>query len=207
MISSRTRSEASTTRAYRGNKAAAVVMSAGFAIFATLATPTNSFAQPANGGPGVDSAFSPDGGAEELVLRSIASARKQIRLAAYSFTSAPVVRGLVDARGRGVDVAVLVDYKNNLQEDRYGKGRAALNLLANAGIPVRTIASYPIHHDKYIVIDGVTTQTGSFNYSAAAAKYNSENVLVLWNEPQTAGRFLKHWTSRWNQGTDYRSAY
>lgn len=37
-----------------------------------------------------------------------------IRLAGYSLTIAPVVRALVDAKKRGVDVAVAVDYKNNL---------------------------------------------------------------------------------------------
>src|SRR6218665_2557185 len=96
---------------------------------------------------GIEVGFSPDGSGEALVLRSI-------RLVAYSFTAAPVARALVDAKKRGVDVAVVVDYKNNLVEDRSGKARAALNLLVNAGIPTRTVAAFPIQHSKYAVIDG-----------------------------------------------------
>lgn len=166
---------------------------------------TGPIAAPA--GLSVEVAFSPDGGAEALVLKTIRSAQSSIRLAAYSFTSSSVVRALTDAKRRGVDVAVLVDYKNNLQEARNNAPKRALNLLVNAGIPIRTINAYPIHHDKYIVVDGRHTETGSFNYSAAAAKSNSENVLVIWNNPQVAKQYIRHWQNRWKQGTEYQSAY
>ena len=46
-------------------------------------------------------------------------------------------------------------------------GCAAESLrLAGAGMPLRTIATYPIHHDKYTVIDARHVETGSFEYSA-----------------------------------------
>ena len=84
-------------------------------------------------GTAIEVGFSPDGSAEKLVLRSIHSAHKSIRLAAYSFTAAPVVQALVNAKKSGVDVAVLVDFKSNLKDDRSGKARAALGVLVNAG--------------------------------------------------------------------------
>ncbi|QCP55154.1 phospholipase D family protein [Trinickia violacea] len=161
----------------------------------------------ASAAPQVEVGFSPEGSAEQLVLRAIASAHKSVRVAAYSFTSAEVVRALVAAKRNGIDVAVLVDEKNNLVEDRSGKARAALNLLVNAGIPTRTIGVYPIHHDKYVVVDGETVETGSFNYSRAAASYNSENALVIWHDPALAAQYLAHWQSRWEQGVPYRSTY
>lgn len=155
----------------------------------------------------VDVGFSPDGSAEALVLRAIGTAKSSIRLAAYSFTSTTIVRALVDSKRRGVDVAVVVDYRNNIKEGSAKSATQALNLLVNAGIPTRTISTYPIHHDKYIVMDGRHVETGSFNYSASAAKRNSENVLVVWNNPALAAQFIAHWQSRWNQGTPYMSAY
>lgn len=155
----------------------------------------------------VEVGFSPDGFGEALVLRSINSARQSVRLAAYSFTAPPVVRALVDAKKRGVDVAVVVDFKNNLQEDRSGKAKAALNLLVNAGIPTRTISSFPIQHSKYAVIDGSHVQTGSYNYSAAAARYNSENVLVVWNRPDLARVYLENWQSLFDKGQPFMSSY
>ncbi len=155
----------------------------------------------------VEVAFSPDGQAEALVLKVIRSAKSSIRLAGYTFTSPAVVRGLIDAKKRGVDVAVVVDYKNNLVENRSNSSRQALNLLVNAGIPTRTISAYPIHHDKYIVIDGLHVETGSFNFTVAAARRNSENVVVLWNNSDVARQYITHWQSRWEQGQQYQSSY
>lgn len=155
----------------------------------------------------VEVGFSPSGSGESLVLRSIGSARQSIRLAAYSFTAAPVVRALIDAKKRGVDVAVVVDHKSNVSQDRSGKAVAALNLLVNAGIPTRTVLSYPIQHSKYAVIDALTVQTGSYNYSAAAARYNSENVLVIANNRQLALQYLDNWQRLYDDGRPYTSTY
>ena len=144
----------------------------------------------------VSSAFSPSGGALQLVLRAIDEAHDRIRVAAYSFTSSDVARALVRARRRGVDVAVLVDWKANLDDDaRYA--RHALGALRNAGIAVRSIDAYPLFHDKYMVIDRRTVQTGSFNYTYSAAHRNAENVLVLWNAPDVAARYLADWERNW----------
>lgn len=152
-------------------------------------------------------AFSPNEGSENLVVKTIDSAKQSIRMLSYSFTSAPVVAALLRAQKRGVDIALVADYKENVSEDRSGKARAALSALVNAGAHVRTISVYPIHHDKSIVVDRVTVETGSFNYSAAAAHKNSENVLVMWNNPKLAAVYLNHWDRNWKQGEDFRLAY
>jgi phosphatidylserine/phosphatidylglycerophosphate/cardiolipin synthase-like enzyme len=154
-----------------------------------------------------EAGFTPEGSAARLVDRAIDSARTSIRLAGYNFTSPDIVRRLLTAKRRGVNVAVLVDARSNLQEDRSGKSRAALDLLAGAAVAVRTVDAYPLHHDKYIVIDSATVETGSFNYTTAAARYNSENVLVVWHCENLAKAYLDHWQSRWNQGQDWRANY
>ncbi|HGT4223360.1 TPA: phospholipase D family protein, partial [Klebsiella michiganensis] len=41
----------------------------------------------------------------------------------------------------------------------------------------------------------------------AAERVNSENVLVVWDVPVVAQRYLQHWQSRWNGGTDWHSSY
>lgn len=151
----------------------------------------------------IEAGFSPNGSAERLILKVINSAQKSIRLGAYSFTSPVIVRALVDAKRRGVDVRVVVDDKGTQSK----AGTAALNLLAGAGIPARRNGEYAIHHDKYIVSDGLHVQTGSFNYSQAAAKSNSENVLVVWHNAELAAAYQRHWQSRFDEGTDYKRSY
>ena len=152
----------------------------------------------------IEVGFSPDAGAEVLVLKVVDSAKRSIRVMAYSFTSAPIVRALLSAKHRGVDVQVIADQKSNSGDDRSGKSKSALSALVNAGIPVRLISKYAIHHDKVMIVDDETVETGSFNYSDAAARRNSENVLVVWRNPRLANEYLKHWQSRFDQGQHYR---
>lgn len=148
-------------------------------------------------------AFSPDNGAQELVLETIRSAQSNIRMAAYSFTCPKVMRELLNAKKRGVDVRIVIDEKGN----RSKASKAAMNLVVNAGIPLRVTSVYRIHHDKYVVIDDKTVETGSYNYSRSAAEGNSENVIVVKDDPEVAQQYLKHWQSRWDKGTDWQSEY
>lgn len=171
----------------------------------STASQTGSVTVPATGT--VEVAFSPNEGSEALVVKVIDSAKSSIRMLTYSFTSAPVVAALIRAKKRGVDVALVVDYKNNIVEDRSGKAKAALGAITNAGIQVRTIRVYSISHDKTIVSDEATVETGSFNYSDAAARKNSENVLVMWANPKLAKVYLAHWERNWNQGENYQTDY
>jgi phosphatidylserine/phosphatidylglycerophosphate/cardiolipin synthase-like enzyme len=100
----------------------------------------------------IEVAFSPDRGATELVVRTIETARKTVRVAAYSFTSKPAL--LADAK-RGVDVKVVVD--KSQATARY----TAATFPANQGVPVRVDYRYAIMHDKFIIVDGETVEEGS----------------------------------------------
>ena len=162
-----------------------------------LASCALSIALPATASPSIQTAFSPERGALQLVLSTIGSARESIRLMGYSFTSPEVVRALVDAHRRGVDE------KGN----RNKASVAAMNLVAGAGIPLRTNDRYAIMHDKIIIVDGHTVETGSFNFTRAGARTNSENVLVVREMPEVARRYLFHWQSRWNTGTNWIAGY
>jgi phosphatidylserine/phosphatidylglycerophosphate/cardiolipin synthase-like enzyme len=158
---------------------------------------------PTPAGQVIEVAFSPREGSEELVVKAISSAQSSIGMAAYSFTSPVVAKALLNAKKRGVDVRIVVDENGNKSK----ASLAALNLMVNASIPTRTISRYAIHHDKYMVIDKRTVQTGSFNYSKAASTSNSENVLVVWNNPDLALSYLKHWQDRFDQGKPYKAPY
>ena len=155
--------------------------------------------------PTVQAGFSPEGSALQLVLNTIVTAQQSIRLMGYSFTSPEVTRALIQAKQRGIDVRVVLDWKANSAKG--SSGVAAMNLLANAGIPVRTVSQFKIMHDKVIITDGRNVETGSFNYSRAAANSNSENALVIRDYPALADTYLKHWQSRWEMGRDWLTTY
>jgi phosphatidylserine/phosphatidylglycerophosphate/cardiolipin synthase-like enzyme len=80
---------------------------------------------------------------------------------------------LLDAHKRGVEVQVVADKKGNSSQ------YTAVTFLSNQDVPMRLNGRYAIHHHKFMVIDGKHVETGSFNYSAAAADKNAENALGL----------------------------
>lgn len=151
----------------------------------------------------IETGFSPHGQALPLIVKTIQSAQTSLDVMAYSFTSADVTRALLAAIKRGVRVRIVVDHKHNLQTDRSGRPMAALSALTTAGAQIRSVSTYSIMHDKIIVSDGLHLQTGSFNYSRAAAISNSENVLVLWNAKEVAQQYTAHFESRWSQGSPF----
>lgn len=144
--------------------------------------------------------FSP-GHAESLVVQTIASARQSILVASYSFTSKPIAQALVEANKRGVQVEVVLD--KSQRTERY----SSATFLANMGIPVRIDSRYAIMHNKFMVIDGKTVETGSFNYTSSAARRNAENVIVLRDNPQAAQVYAKEWQRLWNESEPYAARY
>lgn len=154
-----------------------------------------------NQGASFDIGFSPNDGSLPLVINTINSAKKSIHVAAYSFTSKPIAEALLQASKRGVDVKVIADQKSN--SGKY----SATTYLANNKISVKLDGNYPIFHHKFMVIDGINLETGSFNYSAAAASKNAENVLVLWNVPSIAATYDKEWQKLWNEAQPLQASY
>jgi phosphatidylserine/phosphatidylglycerophosphate/cardiolipin synthase-like enzyme len=145
-------------------------------------------------------AFSPNGGATEMVVRTIDSAKSSVRVAAYTFTSKPIAQALLEAHKRGIDVRVVVD-KSNVTA-RY----TAATVLANMGVPVRVDYNYAIMHDKFVVVDGQVVESGSFNFTAAAETKNAENVLVL-HDAAVAQRYGQEWERLWSESEPMRPKY
>lgn len=136
--------------------------------------------------------FSPGNTAQQTVIGAIRSARQEILVAAFNFTSKPVAGALVEARERGVTVKIVADAKAN---DRY----TAITYLANKGIPVAVNSRYSYMHNKFMVIDGDAVETGSFNYSAGAAKRNAENVIWLSGVPDVAAQYRQEFSRLWQE--------
>lgn len=142
--------------------------------------------------------FSPEGSARSLVMETIGSAQSSIRMMAYSFTDPDVMKALVNASKRGVDVRIVIDENGNTS----AASREAIKTMRLMKIPLRIDSDFTIQHDKIIIVDEITVQTGSYNYSRSAAKKNSENVVVLSNMPDIASQYLEHWQDRWDRGHD-----
>ena len=136
-------------------------------------------------------AFSPHGGGNALIVGTIDSAKKSIRMSTYSFTEPAIAKALLDAHKRGVDVSIVVDKEHNGR--RATGAPSAAKFLSDNGVKVVLTRAYAIQHNKVIVVDNETVETGSFNFSRAAEKSNAENVLVISRCPKLAAEYLRDW--------------
>lgn len=130
--------------------------------------------------------FSPKGGCTEAVVGALAKAKSTVLVQAYSFTSAPIAKALVDASHRGVKVQVVLD--RSQRTERY----SSATFLLNAGVPTYIDDKHAIAHNKLMVIDGQTVLTGSFNFTKAAEENNAENLLIV-QDPALAARYTQNW--------------
>jgi phosphatidylserine/phosphatidylglycerophosphate/cardiolipin synthase-like enzyme len=128
--------------------------------------------------------FSPSSACRDAIVQLIDSARSTIRVQAYSFTSRPITRALVEAHRRGVTVEMVLD-RSDRRSNRVKELQAA-------GVRVWFDASHPIAHDKVVIVDDRAVSTGSFNLTAQAER-NAENCLVIRQEP-VARQYTAHWT-------------
>ncbi|POA50536.1 phospholipase D family protein [Pseudomonas sp. MPR-ANC1] len=149
--------------------------------------------------PSVQVGFSPEGSARKLVLETIGSAQHSIQMLAYAFKAPDIVQALIDAEKRGVEVRIVVDKKRNLGKS----SKTAMDLVVLNGVELRTNEHFHLHHDKTIIVDGNTVETGSFNFAPSAETANSENVVVIRDMPEVSRQYIAHWQSRWELGVPY----
>ena len=122
--------------------------------------------------------FSPHGSATEAVVHELTTAKTQVLMQAYGFTSVPIAKALVDAHKRGVQILAVLDKSN--ETDKY----SAATFLAHAGIQTLIDAQHAIAQSKVLVIDSATIITGSFNFTKKAEVSNAENLLVIKDAPE-----------------------
>lgn len=111
---------------------------------------------------------------EDALLALLDSAETSIDAALYGLNRQSVVSALVEAHNRGVSVRVIGD--DDAVRNEY---RDSYQTLLTAGISVITDTSGYIQHNKFIVIDGDVTWTGSTNLTDTGITLNANNSIVV----------------------------
>jgi phosphatidylserine/phosphatidylglycerophosphate/cardiolipin synthase-like enzyme len=160
----------------------------------TVATP------PARGGeescPTVTACFTLGENCIQTIVQALNNAKRTIPAQAYSFTSAPIAKALLDAHKRGVQVQVILD--KSQRSDKY----SSADFLANQGVSTMIDADHGIAHNKVIIIDGETVLTGSFNFTKAAQQRNAENLVSI-HCSDLAAQFTKNWETHRQHSQPY----
>jgi len=141
--------------------------------------------------------FSPNGGCTDAILSQINQAKTEILLQAYSFTSQPIARALIQAKKRGVKIIAVLDKSNRTQK------YSAATFLKNMGIPVFIDDKHAIAHNKIMIIDNRTVITGSFNFTLAAENKNAENLLIIEDLPDLTRAYQENFQSHLRHSVSY----
>jgi phosphatidylserine/phosphatidylglycerophosphate/cardiolipin synthase-like enzyme len=139
---------------------------------------------PMSGGTTV--CFTPGGNCTDLTINALGDAKISILVQAYSFTSAPIAKTLLDGHKRGVPVQVILD--KSQRTEKY----SSADFLANQGVPTMIDAEHAIAHNKVMILDGETVITGSLNFTKAAQEKNAENVLII-RDQALAAQYTQNW--------------
>lgn len=131
--------------------------------------------------------FSPKDHVAEELISMIEKERKSIRVAVYSMSHRGIMRALVQAKQRGVDVEVIVDPASIQAKSLFRKQRPfplsvfvwdppAEKKTRSNGKAIQYKKS--LMHDKFCVFGDNRVWTGSFNFTQAATRSYRENVFA-----------------------------
>ena len=127
---------------------------------------------------------SPTGGSESMelmyLLAIVASQRSILLEAAYFIPDDLASQALIEARGRGVEIRIIVPGKyNDAKVTRYAS-RNTWGPLLHAG--VRIFEYQPtMFHCKVMIVDGMLTSVGSTNFDDRSFRLNDEASLNVYD--------------------------
>jgi phosphatidylserine/phosphatidylglycerophosphate/cardiolipin synthase-like enzyme len=136
--------------------------------------------------------YAPEDLPGERLASLYGKARRYVYVAIYGITYPPIVKALVAAHKRGVDVRVITD-REKLNDP---KQRAAVETLSLAGIPIKVNRHENLMHLKQAVMDDEINTSGSMNQTGSGNRYNDERLDVF-TDPVTSikarDKFLAMW--------------
>ena len=139
--------------------------------------------------------YAPEDHPIDHVVNLYDRATKYIYVSVYGLTAPSVVKALVEAKHRGVDVRVITD-RERLNDP---KQHSAVNTLRLAGVPVRINRHDALMHLKQVVIDDHINTSGSANHTTSGNRYNDERLDVITDARLTAKareKFLAMWNDQ-----------
>lgn len=141
---------------------------------------------------GISVFFSPHGGCDQAIIQLARSAQMYLHAACYKFSLDSVADELIAAPKRGVTVRVILD---RTEADQTW---CPATRLAAAGIAVPVNSHSGLMHHKFLVADGKSVASGSFNWTKAAVQTNDENLVVFCDESAVASTFAVQFDKMWN---------
>lgn len=125
------------------------------------------------------------------LAEAIDSATRTVDMAAYDLDVRTVTDALIRAQQRGVQVRLVIEGDS--------QGRAGPRELLRAGVPVVIEQGDALMHHKFVVLDGRTVWTGSWNFSYSETYRNDNNVVII-----TSTKVAENYTTEFEEMFTHR---
>lgn len=143
--------------------------------------------------------FTPSNECEDRIVAFLDHAKKTVYIAVYSITNTKIGEAIARAHQRGIEVKILTD-----AAQAFVKGGLALHF-KRCGIPIKLHTVHKLMHHKFAVIDGIIVISGSYNWTHAASKRNSENCMFFSSEYDIADVFTHQFMKMWRENDQAKS--
>jgi phosphatidylserine/phosphatidylglycerophosphate/cardiolipin synthase-like enzyme len=133
-------------------------------------------------GISIENYFAAEDKVTSHIVAQLKQAKQSIHFLAFSFTSDPIGKAMLDRAKAGVTVQGV--FETTGSETKFSEfGR-----MKKAGLDVLQDGNPYVMHQKVIIIDGRKVLFGSFNFSSNAESDNDENLLIV-DDPVMAQAF------------------
>jgi cardiolipin synthase len=117
----------------------------------------------------------PDDSAEPI-LEAINDARKSLRVKMFLFSDPSILKAVIDAHGRGVNVRIML---NPARRDGESENKESHKQLAKAGVQViDSNPEYDVTHEKSMVVDDTTAFVKSLNWDTKNLTETRDYAIV-----------------------------
>ncbi|MEO7992171.1 MAG: phospholipase D-like domain-containing protein [Chryseolinea sp.] len=140
--------------------------------------------------------FSPGEACRSAIVQQLNEARKQLKICVFTISDDAITEAILRAHKRGVGMMVLTDNDKALDLG------SDIQQISKAGIAVKMDRTTDHMHHKFMVVDGTTVLTGSYNWTRSAARYNHENIIITKEEGMVKS-FLIEFEKLWSQMAEY----
>lgn len=148
-----------------------------------------------------ETAFAPDDKLMELVIKSVKSAKKSVKVIAHRFVSKDLSIALIGVARSNRDVKILLDRKDD------NNGYSAGLFFVNMTNPPRMVENYEHQYQEYILVDDTDLIIGNISSipdENEEAK-SSAGVLIIHNAGDLAKKYAENWDKLWKNSEEMKN--
>lgn len=136
--------------------------------------------------------FSPGDECVKHIRSLIHQAEEKLDICVFTISDDRIADAIKDAFDRGIEIRIITDNFKLWDEG------SDIKSLYDHGIEIKIDdTDYHMHH-KFMVVDGHTVLTGSYNWTRSAAQFNHENIISL-TDRNVSEKFTQEFNQLWEE--------